>query len=85
MNTKKTKISSLLDDPKNTGSSEVQIGFLTNKIRSLSDHFKSYKKDKHSSLGLVKAINKRKRLLNYLKKTNEKSYSNILEKLNLRK
>jgi len=85
MNTKQTKISSLLDDPKNTGSSEVQIGFLTNKIRILSDHFKNYKKDKHSSLGLVKAINKRKRLLNYLKKTNEKSYSNILEKLNLRK
>ena len=85
MNTKKTKISSLADDPKNTGSSEVQIGFLTNKIRILSDHFKNYKKDKHSSLGLVKAINTRKRLLNYLKKTNEKSYSNILEKLNLRK
>ncbi len=85
MNTKKTKISSLVDDPKNTGSSEVQIGFLTNKIRILSGHFKNYKKDKHSSLGLVKAINKRKRLLNYLKKTNEKSYSNILEKLNLRK
>tara|TARA_B100001179_G_C18425734_1_gene332349 strand:- start:104 stop:361 length:258 start_codon:yes stop_codon:yes gene_type:complete len=85
MNTKKTKISSLVDDPKNTGSSEVQIGFLTNKIKILSDHFKNYKKDKHSSLGLVKAINKRKRLLNYLKKTNEKSYSNILEKLNLRK
>ena len=85
MNTKKTKIASLVDDPKNTGSSEVQIGFLTNKIRILSDHFKNYKKDKHSSLGLVKAINKRKRLLNYLKKTNEKSYSNILEKLNLRK
>ena len=85
MNTKNTKISSLVDDPKNTGSSEVQIGFLTNKIRILSDHFKNYKKDKHSSLGLVKAINKRKRLLNYLKKTNEKSYSNILEKLNLRK
>ena len=85
MNIKKIKISSLLEDPKNTGSSEAQIGFLTNKIRILSDHFKNYKKDKHSSLGLVKAINRRKRLLNYLKKTNEKSYSNILEKLNLRK
>ena len=85
MNTKKTKILSLVDDPKNTGSSEVQIGFLTNKIRILSDHFKNYKKDKHSSLGLIKAINRRKRLLNYLKKTNEKSYSNILEKFNLRK
>jgi len=85
MNTKKIKMSSLLEDPKNTGSSEAQIGLLTNKIKNLSDHFKNYKKDKHSSLGLVKAINKRKRLLDYLKKTNEKSYNNILEKLNLRK
>ena len=85
MNTKKIKMSSLLEDPKNPGSSEAQIGLLTNKIKNLSDHFKNYKKDKHSSLGLVKAINKRKRLLDYLKRTNEKSYNNILEKLNLRK
>ena len=85
MNIKKIKISSLLEDPKNTGSSEVQIGLLTNKIINLSKHFKNYKKDKHSSLGLMKAINRRKRLLDYLKKTNEKSYNNILSKLNLRK
>ena len=48
---------------KNIGSSEAQIELLTNKIKNLSEHFKNFKKDKHSSLGLVKAVNKRKRLL----------------------
>ena len=67
------------------GSSEVQIGLLTDKIKNLSEHFENYKKDKHSSLGLVKAVNKRKRLLNYLKRKNEKSYNDILGKFNLRK
>ena len=85
MNTKKIKMSSLLEDSKNPGSSEAQIGFLTNKIKNLSNHFKNYKKDKHSSLGLVKAINKRKRLLEYLKIRNIDSYKKILTKLNLRK
>ena len=67
------------------GSSEAQIELLTNKIKNLSEHFKNFKKDKHSSLGLVKAVNKRKRLLDYLKKINEKSYNDVLGKLNLRK
>ena len=79
------KAQGLATHEKDTGSSEVQIALLTEKIENISKHIKQYKKDKHSSLGLVKAINKRKRLLNYLKKTNEKSYSSILEKLNLRK
>ena len=70
---------------KNIGSSEAQIELLTNKIKNLSEHFKNFKKDKHSSLGLVKAVNKRKRLLDYLKKINEKSYNDVLGKLNLRK
>ena len=69
----------------NSGSTENQVSLLTNKIKNLSDHFKSYKKDKHSSLGLIKAINKRKRLLDYLKRTDKKSYNDILERLNLRK
>ena len=68
-----------IDLPTNTGSTETQVSLLTNKIKNLSDHFKNYKKDKHSSIGLIKAINKRKRLLNYLKKNNEKSYNDILE------
>ena len=70
---------------KDTGSSEVQIALLTDKIESLSKHIKQYKKDKHSSVGLLKAVNKRKKLLDYLKKNKIESYKNILTKLNLRK
>ena len=53
---------------KDTGSSQVQIALLTEKIENLSKHMKQSKKDKHSSLGLLKAVNKRKKLLDYLKK-----------------
>ena len=70
---------------KDTGSSEVQIALLTDKIETLSKHVKQYKKDKHSSVGLLKAVNKRKKLLDYLKKNKIESYKNILTKLNLRK
>ena len=70
---------------KDTGSSEVQIALLTDKIVSLSKHIKQYKKDKHSSVGLLKAVNKRKKLLDYLKKNKIESYKNILTKLKLRK
>ena len=70
---------------KDTGSSEVQIALLTEKIENLSKHMKESKKDKHSSLGLLKAVNKRKKLLDYLKKNKMDSYKNVLTKLNLRK
>ena len=70
---------------KDTGSSEVQIALLTDKIQTLSKHVKQYKKDKHSSVGLLKAVNKRKKLLEYLKKNKVESYKSILTKLNLRK
>ena len=70
---------------KDTGSSEVQIALLTNKIETLSKHMKNFKKDRHSSVGLLKAVNKRKKLLDYLKKNKIESYKNILTKLNLRK
>ena len=70
---------------KDTGSSEVQIALLTDKIQTLSKHVKQYKKDKHSSVGLLKAVNKRKKLLEYLKKNKIESYKNILTKLSLRK
>ena len=62
---------------KDTGSSEVQIALLTDKIQILSKHVKQYKKDKHSSVGLLKAVNKRKKLLDYLKKNKIDSYKNI--------
>ena len=70
---------------KDTGSSEVQIVKLTDKIENLSKHIKSFKKDKHSSVGLLKAVNRRKKLLDYLKKNKLESYKNVIEKLNLRK
>ena len=84
-NNKKNVIESLATNKKDTGSSEIQIGLLTQKIDKLSEHFKKSKKDKHSSLGLIKAINRRKRLLKYLMNHNVDSYNNILSKLNLRK
>ena len=70
---------------KDTGSSEIQVALLTEKIEILSKHMKKFKKDKHSSVGLLKAVNKRKKLLGYLKKNNVESYKNVLTKLNLRK
>ena len=81
----KKNISEVSLHEKDTGSSEVQIALLTDKIVSLSKHVKQYKKDKHSSVGLLKAVNKRKKLLDYLKKNKIESYKNILTKLNLRK
>jgi small subunit ribosomal protein S15 len=78
-------IEDLKINPKDVGSSEVQIGLLTNRINSLSEHFKKNKNDKHSTRGLMRAVNQRKRLLEYLKKNNFESYKNILIKLNLRK
>ncbi len=68
-----------------TGSSEIQIALLTNKIENLSKHIKQFKKDKHSSVGLLKAVNRRKKLLDYLKRNKMDSYKNVLSKLNLRK
>jgi small subunit ribosomal protein S15 len=78
-------INSLKINSKDVGSSEVQIGLLSEKISYLTGHFKKNKNDKHSTRGLVKAVNRRKRLLEYLKKNNVESYKNILTKLNLRK
>ena len=70
---------------KDTGSSEVQVSQLTTKIENLSNHIKKFKKDKHSSVGLLKAVNKRKKLLDYLKKNKIESYKNVISKLGLRK
>ena len=82
---KNKTIESLKMHSKDVGSSEVQIGLLSDKINSLSNHFKKNKNDKHSTKGLLKAVNLRKRLLEYLKRKNPESYTKILTKLNLRK
>ena len=81
--TKKSKELAIHDN--DTGSSEVQIALLTDKIENLSNHIKKSKKDKHSSVGLLKAVNRRKKLLDYLKKNKLESYKNVIAKLNLRK
>ncbi len=82
---KKEIIDSLKVNSKDVGSSEVQIGLLSEKINNLDDHFKKNKNDQHSTMGLLRAVNQRKRLLKYLKKNNSESYKSILAKLNLRK
>ena len=79
------KIKELGIHDKDTGSSEIQIGLLTEKIENLSKHIKQFKKDKHSSVGLLKAVNKRKKLLSYLKRKKPESYEKIIKQLNLRK
>ena len=82
---KNNTIKSLKINSKDVGSSEVQIGLLSEKIGNLTNHFKKNKGDKHSSRGLTQSVNQRKRLLNYLSKSSPKAYNNILKKLNLRK
>ena len=82
---KKKIIDSLKINSKDVGSSEIQIGLLSEKINNLTNHFKKNKNDKHSTRGLLFAVNQRKRLLEYLKVNNLESYKNIITKLNLRK
>ena len=79
------KVQELAIHNNDTGSSEIQISLLTDKIENLSKHIKKFKKDKHSSVGLLRAVNRRKKLLEYLKKNKMDSYKNVLSKLNLRK
>jgi small subunit ribosomal protein S15 len=81
----KKKVKELAIHENDTGSSEIQVALLTEKIETLSSHIKKFSKDKHSSIGLLKAVNKRKKLLDYLKKNKVDSYKNVLTKLNLRK
>ena len=79
------KAKELAKHEKDTGSPEIQVALLTEKIDSISKHIKQFKKDKHSSIGLLRAVNRRKKLLDYLKRNKINSYKNVLSKLNLRK
>tara|TARA_B100001029_G_C15052005_1_gene451453 strand:- start:299 stop:559 length:261 start_codon:yes stop_codon:yes gene_type:complete len=82
---KNETIKSLSVHAKDVGSAEVQVGLLTDKITKLSEHFKKFKKDKHSTMGLTKSVNRRKKLLAYLKRKNLDSYNKVIKQLNLRK
>ncbi len=72
-------------DEKDTGSPEVQIALLTERINELTEHLKTHKKDNHSRRGLLKMVGKRRNLLNYLTKKDVQRYRDIVAKLGLRK
>ncbi len=84
-NEKKKVIGDFKQHDKDTGSPEVQIAILTERINNLMGHFKTHKKDHHSRQGLLKLVNHRRKLLEYLKKQDVKQYQDMLNKLNLRK
>jgi small subunit ribosomal protein S15 len=68
-----------------TGSPEVQVAILTNRINTLTEHFKTHAKDNHSRRGLLMMVNKRRSLLDYLRREDEKRYTDLIAKLGLRK
>ena len=72
-------------DPSDTGSADVQIALLTARIRHLTEHFKTHKKDHHSRRGLLKLVSQRKKLLSYVKNNNITSYAELISRLGLRK
>ena len=82
---KQELIASHKKHPSDTGSPEVQIALLTERIIYLTEHFKTHKKDFHSRRGLLKLVGKRRKLLDYLKRTNIERYRAIIEKLGIRK
>jgi small subunit ribosomal protein S15 len=82
--TKKEIISEYAINENDTGSSEVQIAVLSERIINLIEHFKNHKHDNHSKKGLLAMVNKRKKLLSYLSKKNETKYQEVIKKLNIR-
>ena len=82
---KQEVIKSFATKDKDTGSPEVQIAILTERINGLADHFKEHKKDNHSRRGLLKMVSQRRRLLDYVRKVDEARYQKIIERLELRR
>ena len=78
-------ISTYKREENDTGSPEVQVALLTERINELTEHLKVHKKDNHSRRGLLKMVGKRRNLLNYLEKNDVEKYREIVEKLGLRK
>ena len=81
---KKNLISKFAINKKDTGSTEVQIAVLSERIKNLTEHFKNHKHDDHSKRGLLAMVNKRKKLLNYLSKKDNLKYKEIIKELNIR-
>ncbi|HEC69152.1 MAG TPA: 30S ribosomal protein S15 [Candidatus Omnitrophica bacterium] len=82
---KKELIEKFKAHPQDTGSAQVQIAILTERINNLSEHFKTHKKDIHSRRGLLSLVGRRRRLLNYLKKEDPEKYQKLIKELKLRK
>jgi small subunit ribosomal protein S15 len=82
---KKAVIEDFKTHPSDTGSPEVQIALLSERITYLTEHFKTHQKDHHSRRGLLKLVGQRRRLLNYLKKKNVDRYNTVVERLGLRR
>ena len=82
--TKKNLISKFAISKTDTGSAEIQIAILSERIKNLTEHFKEHKHDDHSKKGLIAIVNKRKRLLSYLSKKNNQKYKEIIKELNIR-
>jgi len=83
--TKKKVIVKFAKHQKDTGSAQVQIAILTERITELTEHLKQHKKDNHSRRGLLLMVGKRRRLLNYLKNSEPEKYAEVIESLKLRK
>ena len=81
---KRDLIKSYSKNDKDTGSTSIQIAILSERIKNLTEHFKTHNKDKHSKRGLVAMVNKRKKLLNYLSRKNKDQYKEVIKKLNIR-
>ncbi|HEY9214487.1 MAG TPA: 30S ribosomal protein S15 [Ancylobacter sp.] len=82
---KQALITEYATKPGDTGSAEVQIAILTERITNLTGHFKSHAKDNHSRRGLLKMVSARRGLLDYLKKTEESRYKAIIQRLGIRR
>ena len=82
---KSAAISAFRVHEKDTGSSEVQISILTKRITTLTEHFKSHKKDHHSRRGLLQMVSKRRKLLDYLRRRDEAKYKSLIAALGIRK
>ena len=82
---KQLVIKDFQENTKDTGSCKVQVAILTERINSLSDHFKAHVKDNHSRRGLLMLVSKRRRLLNYVQKRSQAEYEELIQRLKIRK
>ena len=81
---KKTYVKRFGKDSNDTGAPEVQIAILTHRIRELTEHVKTHKKDHHTRRGLVMLVSKRKKMMKYLIRSNSESYVNLIKELSIR-